>query len=130
MDEKEKKDIAGDADACADCTAGDTEDKKSAGCAKDAKDKKEHSGSEAKKHKSRIAELERELEEEKKKSAEVKSVLSSFLAAKQRLRGRRKIRGSRKRGYRKPGRKSGCPVPPFAKPGCRPAAVLPPPKAA
>ena len=73
MDEKEKKDIAGDADACADCTAGDTEDKKSAGCAKDAKDakdKKEHSGSEAKKHKSRIAELERELEEEKKKSAE------------------------------------------------------------
>ena len=28
MDEKEKKDIAGDADACADCTAGDTEDKK------------------------------------------------------------------------------------------------------
>ena len=70
MDEKEKKDIAGDADACTDCTAGDTEDKKSAGCAKDAKDKKEHSGSEAKKHKSRIAELERELEEEKKKSAE------------------------------------------------------------
>mgnify|MGYP001631934991 FL=1 len=69
MDEKEKKDIAGDADACADCTAGDTEDKKSAGCAKDAKDKKEHSGSEAKKKKSRIAELERELEEEKKKSA-------------------------------------------------------------
>ena len=69
MDENEKKDIAGDADACADCTAGDTEDKKSAGCAKDAKDKKEHSGSEAKKHKSRIAELERELEEEKKKSA-------------------------------------------------------------
>ena len=35
--------------------------KKSAGC---AKDKKEHSGSEAKKHKSRIAELERVLEEE------------------------------------------------------------------
>ena len=26
----------------------------------------------------------------------------------------RKVRGSRKRGYRKPGRKSGCPVPPFA----------------
>ena len=42
----------------------------------------------------------------------------------------RKVRGSRKRGYRKPGRKSGCPVPPFANPGCHPAAVLPPPKAA
>ena len=40
--------------------------------------------------------------QKKKESTEVKSVLSSFLAAKQRLRGRRKIRGSRKRGYKKP----------------------------
>ena len=48
----------------------------------------------------------------------------------QRGRPEGKVRGSRKRGYRKPGRKSGCPVPPFANPGCRPAATLPPPKAA